>query len=142
MKCREKILKACAFLIICTIIGLISANIIGKPIELTETEKDYYIETADKVWNEGFEKVEVDDKIYIKYSLKEKEIEVFSTNTNKQSVAVKFYETEKLITVNEPVVNYWGCFMFYGLIFGTVIYQIIALTIVIVKGRKESRRKS
>ena len=140
MKSRKKILKICAFLIICTITGLITANIIAKPIKLTQAEIDYYVETAETIWYEGFDSIKTDESIYIEYHLKEKEIEVFSTNGNKQSISVSFHESEKLVIVNEPIVSFWGCFVFYGLIFGFIIYQAICCIIFIVKQRKKSRR--
>ena len=140
MKWRKNVLKICAWFVICTITGFITASIIAKPINLTQAEIDYYVDTAETIWYEGFDSVEVDDSIYIEYHLKEKEIEVFSTNGNKQSITVNFEESKNLVAVNEPLVNFWGCLIFYGLIFGTVIYQIITFTILLVKERKKSRR--
>ena len=140
MKWRKNILKTCAFLIICTITGFIIACIIAKPIALTDAEISYYTNTAEKVWYEGLETLEVDDTIRIEYRLKEKEVKILPIDTTKQSITVNFYEPEKLITVNNSIVNFWGCVGFYGLIFGSIIYAVISCWIFIVKEKKKTSR--
>lgn len=140
MKWRKNILKICVFLIICTITGLITANIIAKPIELTDSEINYYMDIAETIWYEGFNSVESDDTIYIKYHLKEKEIEVLPTNGNKQSINVNFSGAKNVVTVNEPLVSFWGCFVFYGLLYGSIIYGAICWLIFIVKKSKKTSR--
>ena len=144
MKWRKNILKICAFLIICTITGFITASIISKPIALTDEEISYYTNTAEKVWYEGLDSLEVDDTIRIEYNLKENEVKILPIDTCKQSITVIFFDPGKLITVNNTVVSFWGCFGFYGLFFGSIIYGaiygVIIFLIFIVKKRKKSRR--
>lgn len=140
MKWWKNILEICAFLIVCTITGLITANLIAKPIKLTQAEVDYYVKTAETIWYEGFDSVEFDDTICIEYHLKEKQIEVLPINGNKQSITVNFHEPESLVTINKTVVKFWGCVGFYGILFGSIIYGVICWLIFIVKQRKKSRR--
>ncbi len=138
MKYRKKVLRICAFLCICIITGWITANIIAKPIYLTDKEIIYYTDIAKKVWYEGLESVEEDDSIYITFDLAGKKVNITPQNGTNQSVTADFSSSELSITVNDPVVSFWGCFFFYGTIFGLIIYVIIDLGIFIVK---ESKKK-
>ena len=122
MKCRKFFIKLCAPLFICTIVGLITACIIAKPISLTEEEISYYTNTAEKVWYNGLERIQKDNKV-----------QVLPINTNKQSITVIFSDSEKIITVNKPIVSFWGCFLFYGIYFGIIIYGIICFCLSKVK---------
>ena len=135
MKCRKIFLRVCAILCICVITGLVTACIIAKPINLTDEEILYYTNTAEKVWYEGLNSVEKDDSIRIVFNLNEKEVQVLPINTNKQSVTVDFSSSDNPITVNDPVVSFWGCFFFYGAFFGLIIYGIICFCIFITKER-------
>ena len=125
MKCRKLFLHICAMLCICIITGFVTAGIIAKPINLTDEEISYYTNTAEKVWYEGLNSVEEDDSIHIAWNLGKKTVQVSSINNNKQSVTVDFSSLENTITVNESVVSFWGCFFFYGIFFGLIIYGII-----------------
>lgn len=129
MKCRRIFLRVCAILCICIITGWITAYLIAKPINLTDKEIRYYTTTAEKVWYEGLCSVEEDDCIDITFKLSEKKVQVSPNNTNKQSVTVDFSSSENSITVNDPVVSFWGCFFFYGAFFGLIIYGIICFCI-------------
>lgn len=129
MKCRKIFLHICAILCICIITGLVLAYITAKPINLTDEEIIYYTDTAEKVWYEGLCYVEEDDSIHVMPNLSEKKVQVAPNNTKKQSVTVDFSSSEKSITVNDPVVSFWGCFLFYGAFFGLIIYGAICLCI-------------
>lgn len=133
MKCRKIFLRICAILCICIITGLVTACIIAKPINLTDEEIIYYTDTAEKVWYEGLCSVEEDDSIHVTYNLSGKKVKVAPINTNKQSVTVDFSSSENSITVNDPVVSFWGCFFFYGAFGGLFIYEIIRFCIFIAK---------
>lgn len=133
MKCRKIFLRICAILCICIITGLVTACIIAKPINLTDEEIIYYTDTAEKVWYEGLCSVEEDDSIHVTYNLSGKKVKVAPINTNKQSVTVDFSSSENSITVNDPVVSFWGCFFFYGAFLGFIIYGIICFCIFVSK---------
>ena len=135
MKCRKLFLRICTILCICIITGFVTTCIIAKPINLTAEEISYYTNTAEKVWYEGFHSVEEDDSIHVAVNLSEKTIQVSPINTNKQSLTVDFASSENTITVNDPVVSFWGCFFFYGAFFGLIIYGIICFCIFIAKGK-------
>lgn len=138
MKCRKKFSRVWTILCICIIAGLITACIIAKPINLTDEEILYYTDTAEKVWYEGLCFVEEDDNIHVTFNLSEKKVQVSPNNTNKQSVTVDFSSSKNSITVNDPLVSFWGGFFFYGAFFGLIIYGIICLCIFI---KKEKLRK-
>ncbi len=133
MKCRKIFLRICAILCICIITGFVTACIISKPINLTDEEIFHYTNTAEKVWYEGLHSVERDDSVHVTFNLNEKKVQVLPNNTNKQSITVDFSSSENLITVNDPVVSFWGCFFFYGAFFGLIIYGIICFCIFISK---------
>ena len=133
MKCRRIFLLVCAILCICIIPGFVIACLRAKPINLTDEEISYYTTIAEKVWYEGLCSVEEDDCIDVKFNLSEKKVQVLSNNTNKQSVTVDFSSSENSITVNDPVVSFWGCFFFYSAFFGLIIYANIRFWIFIAK---------
>ena len=137
MKWRKNIFNTCIFLIVCTIAGLIIAYNIAKPIKLTDSEINYYTEVAEKVWFEGLSEVEADDNIVIKFQLKEKKVKIFPIDSAKESITVNFSNYIREVTVNDPIVSFWGCFVFYGFVFGTILYFVICFVIFIVK---KSRR--
>lgn len=135
MRCRKLFLRICAILCICIITGFITACIIAKPINLTNEEISYYINTAEKAWYEGFHFIEKDDSIHVTVDLSEKKVQVSPINVNKQSVTVDFTSSKNAITINNPVVNFWGCFFFYGAFLGFFIYGIICFCIFIATGK-------
>ena len=133
MRVRKLCFHICAFILICTVIGFISANIIAKPVLLTDEEIQYYANVAEKAWYNGLSSVKEYDEIEIKCDLNNQDIYVFPQNNNKQSVTVNFSNDTGILTINEPVVNYWACFIFYGVLFGTLVYAIVSLFISIIK---------
>lgn len=135
MKYLKPFMHICAILCICIITGFVSAYIIAKPINLTEEEISYYTNTAEKIWYEGFHSLEEDDSIYVTVNFADKKVQILPINNNKQSVTVDFTSLENIITVNNPVVNFWGCFFLYGAFFGFGIYWIICGGISIAKRR-------
>ena len=133
MKQLEIIFHTFLFLLICILVGCISATTIVAPIDLTFEEIHYYVDTAETVWHEGLEAVKEYDEIEIKCDLKNREVKIVPNNTLKKSITVNFSNTQKSISINKPIVSYWGCFIFYGFFFGTIAYMIIATPIVIIK---------
>lgn len=137
MELRKFILRACAFLCTCIITGLITASCIAKPIYLNDKEIFYYIDTAEKVWYEGFCSIEEDDSITITFDLSKKEVKVAPVNTNKQSITVNFANSENSVVVNKPVVNFWECFFCYGIFHGIMVYIILYCCIFLAKEKQK-----
>lgn len=133
MKCRKTFISMCEILCTCIITGFVAACIIAKPIKLTEDEILYYTNVAEKVWYEGIGSVEEDESINLTFNLNEKKVQVSPNNTNKQSITVHFSGSEGLTIINDPVVSFSGCFFFYGVFFGLIIYGIICFCIFMVK---------
>ncbi len=133
MKQLEIIFHTFLFLLICILVGCISATTIATPIDLTFEEIHYYVNTAETAWHEGLGAVKEYDEIEIKCDLKNQEVKIVPNNTLKKSITVNFSNTTKSISINDPIVSYWGIFIFYGLFFGTIAYMIIAIPIVTVK---------
>lgn len=127
MKYRKFFMRASVILGIFLLTGLISACLIAKPIELDEKEITYYTNVAKKVWYEGLNTIEKSDDVRISINLDEKEIKVEPLNANKQSVTVSFKNSEASYVINKPVVSFWGCFFFYGIVFTCTIYITISL---------------
>lgn len=133
MKCWKITLHACILLVICIIAGFISAQIIAKPVILTDEEINHYTNTAEAAWFEGFNSIKEHDGIEIKCDLNKQKVHIIPDNTNKQSVTVDFASTIPAITINAPVVSYWGCFFFYGIFFGLMAYVLLSIPIVLIK---------
>ena len=124
-KTMTAILKVCAYLILCFVVGLVVANIIAKPIALSEDEIGYYTDTAEKVWYDGLEKVQKDDTININISVNASQVQISPVNTTKQRLTVDFSDSEPLVILSKPIVSFYGCLVSYGLIFGSIIYFLI-----------------
>lgn len=127
MKYRKFFMRTSVILGIFLITGLISASLIAKPINLDEKEITYYANVAKKAWYEGLNSIEKDDDVRVSINLYKKEIKVESLNANKQSVTVNFRNSEASYVVNKPLISFWGCFFFYGLVFTCAIYITISL---------------
>ena len=133
MKFLKSFFQICSFLIVCTIVGLISANIIAKPVFLTDEEICHYTDTAQTAWYEGLASIKEHEEIDVECNLNKQEVYVFPFNTNKQSLTVNFSDDIQTVTINKPVVSFWGCFFFYGIVFGSIAYLLLLLLAVVIK---------
>lgn len=133
MKFLKSFFQICSFLIVCTIVGLISANIIAKPVFLTDEEIRHYTDTAKTAWYQGLASIEEYEEIDVECNLNKQEVYVFPFNNNKQSLTVNFSDDIQTITINKPIVSFWGCFFFYGILFGSIAYLLLLLLVVVIK---------
>ena len=133
MEFFKNLFKTCAFLIVCAIVGLISANFIAKPVLLTDEEIRHYTDTAETAWYEGLSSITEHDEIDVKCNLNKQEVYISPFNTNKQSLTVNFSNTTQTVTINKPVVSFWGCFFFYGILFGSLTYLLLLLLTFAIK---------
>ena len=133
MEFLKSFFKTCAFLAVCAIVGFISANIIAKPVLLTDEEIRHYTDTAETAWYEGLASIKEHEEIDVECNLNKQEVYVFPFNTNKQSLTVNFSDNTQTVTINKPVVSFWGCFFFYGILFGSLTYLLLLLLAVVIK---------
>ena len=133
MKFLKAALKFCAFLVVCAIAGIISANLIAKPVFLTNEEIIYYTDTAEIAWYDGLSFIKEYEDIDVECNLDKRQVHIIPFNKNKQSLTVTFYADTQTVTINKPVVSFWGCFFFYGLFFGYFAFVILYLLFLGIK---------
>lgn len=133
MEFFKNLFKTCAYLIVCAIVGLISANFIAKPVLLTAEEIRHYTDTAETAWYDGLGSIKEHKEINVECNLSKQEVYISSFNTNKQSLTVNFSNNTQTVTINKPVVSFWECFFFYGILFGSLTYLLLLLLAVVIK---------
>lgn len=129
----KKFFQFCALLLVCAITGLITANSIAKPVLLTDEEISHYTDTAETAWYKGLASIKEHEDIDVECNLSKQEVQIFPFNTNKQSLTVNFSNTTQTVTINRPVVSFWGCFFFYGIVFGSIGYLLLLLLVLAIK---------
>ena len=133
MKLWKNFLEICALIIVCIIAGFITANLIAKPIFLTNEEIHYYTDTAETAWYEGLSSITEYEEIDVETNLDKHQVHIIPFNKNKQSLTVTFSTDTPIVTTNKPVVSFWGCFFFYGLFFGFFAFVILYLLVIAIK---------
>lgn len=133
MKFLKDFMEICALIMVCIIAGLITANLIAKPVFLTNEEIHYYTDTAETAWYKGLSSITEYEEIDVETNLEKHQVHIIPFNKNKQSLTVTFSTDTPVVTINKPVVSFWGCFFFYGLFFGFVAFVILYLLVIAIK---------